>query len=174
MSPWESNRNPPESSPTVISTRLPGSQVGVGVTSHLQVLFLQQTGQAFGPVLTLAHQKDLKTAAAPLFQAVGQGRHQPAGFGPGLGQLLGQVVVSFHLEGDIPVLVRVPPGQERAENLAETGPGAPPRGSGPASPGVPRPCPLPALFSSCLRIRGSHSTTTVSGGRKSHRVWGWS
>ena len=50
-----------------------------------------------------------------------------------------RLIVFLHLEGDIPVLVRVAPGQQGAEDLGETRRAAPPRGSGPASPGVRRP-----------------------------------
>ena len=95
----------------------PGFPGGRRGELHLQALLGEQPGQAFGPVLAQGHQEDLKPGAAPFPQALRQGRYQPAGLVPGLGQFLGQVIVFLHLEGDIPVLVRVPPGQEGAENL---------------------------------------------------------
>ena len=64
-------------------------------------------------------QDHVKAAPAPLFQAVGQRRHQPAGLGPGLGQFLGQTVVSLHLELQVLFRMGVAPGQQRTVDGAE-------------------------------------------------------
>ena len=95
---------------------LPG---GGEIDLHLQFFFLQQPGQAFGPVPVKTGQDHVKAAPAPLFQAVGQGRHQPAGLGPGLGQLLGQTVVFLHLELQVLFRMGVAPGQQRTVDGAE-------------------------------------------------------